>query len=116
MTRVTALGIAPWLKPRTLEEIVNSGRNDNDGKKLDRVMETVMNGIEKRAGFYRGYLTHDRSLIPLTVVLGITVALWLLVYLIGLVGQPYKPQMGLLPLHASASIADPQTSEVTPHH
>ena len=29
-----------------------------------------MNGIEKRAGFYRGYLTHDRSLIPLTVVLG----------------------------------------------
>ena len=54
-----------------------------------------MNGIEKRAGFYRGYLTDDRSLIPLTIVLGITVALWLLVYLIGSVGQPYKPSDGV---------------------
>jgi hypothetical protein len=53
-----------------------------------------MNGIEKRAGYYRGYLTDDRSLIPLTIVLGFTVALWLLVYLIGSVGPPYKPQMG----------------------
>ena len=53
-----------------------------------------MNGIEKRAGFYRGYLTDDRSLIPLTIVLGITVALWLLVYLIGLVGQPIIPRWG----------------------
>ena len=32
-----------------------------------------MNGIEKRAGYYRGYLTDDRSLIPLTIVLGIIV-------------------------------------------
>lgn len=70
-----------------------------------------MNGIEKRAGFYRGYLTDDRSLIPLTIVLGITLALWLLVYLIGSVGQPYNPQMGLLPLHASASVGLQHTSE-----
>ncbi len=62
-----------------------------------------MNGIEKRAEFYRGYLTHDRSLIPLTIVLGITVALWLLVYLIGAIGHPYKAQMGF-PLHASSDI------------
>ena len=68
-------------------------------------METVMNGIEKRAGYYRGYLTDDRSLIPLTIVLGITVALWLLVYLLGSLGPPYKPQMGLLPPHASPSVA-----------
>jgi hypothetical protein len=76
-------------------------------------METVMNGIEKRAGFYRGYLTDDRSLIPLTIVLGIMVALWMLVYLIGSVGQPYKPQVGLLPLHASASVALQHASEGT---
>ncbi len=59
-------------------------------------METVMNGVEKRAGFYRGYLTDDRSFIPLTIVLGLTVAIWLLVYLIGAVGHPYKPPAGLL--------------------
>ena len=28
-------------------------------------METVMNGVEKRAAFYRGYLTDDRSFVPL---------------------------------------------------
>jgi hypothetical protein len=59
-------------------------------------METVMNGVEKRAAFYRGYLTDDRSFIPLTIVLGLTVAIWLLVYLIGAVGHPYKPQAGSL--------------------
>jgi hypothetical protein len=26
-----------------------------------------MNGIEKQAAFYRGYLPDDRSLVPLTV-------------------------------------------------
>jgi hypothetical protein len=46
-------------------------------------METRMYGIGKHAGFYSGYQTEDRSLIPLTIVLGITVALWLLVYLVG---------------------------------
>ena len=49
---------------------------------LDR-METRMYGIGKHAGFYSGYQIEDRSLIPLTIVLGITVALWLLVYLVG---------------------------------
>ncbi|HME85259.1 MAG TPA: hypothetical protein VKG91_12105 [Roseiarcus sp.] len=75
-----------------------------------------MNGIEKRAGFYRGYLTDDRSLIPLTIVLGITVALWLLVYLIGSVGQPYKPSMGLLAPHASSSVALQHAPEGAPRH
>jgi len=39
-----------------------------------------MNGTGKQAAFYRGYLPNDRSLVPLTVLLSTTVALWLLVY------------------------------------
>jgi hypothetical protein len=73
-------------------------------------METVMNGNEKRADYYRGYLTDDRSFIPLTIVLGITVALWLFVYLIGAVGHPYKPPAGLLhapPAAPAAIVARP---------
>jgi hypothetical protein len=46
-----------------------------------------MNGIGKHAAFYRGYLPDDRSLFPLTVLLSPTVALWLLVYLIGVAGD-----------------------------
>jgi hypothetical protein len=41
-----------------------------------------MNGIGKQATFYRGYLPDDRSLVPLTVLLSTTLALWLLVYLV----------------------------------
>ena len=41
-----------------------------------------MNGIGKQAAFYRGYLPDDRSLVPLTVLLSMTLALWLLVYLV----------------------------------
>jgi hypothetical protein len=46
-----------------------------------------MNGIGNQAAFYRGYLPGDRSLFPLTVLLSTTVALWLLVYLIGVAGD-----------------------------
>jgi hypothetical protein len=28
-----------------------------------------MNGIGEHAGYYRGYLTDDRSLVPMTIVL-----------------------------------------------
>jgi hypothetical protein len=41
-----------------------------------------MNGIEKQAAFYRGYLTDERSLIPLTIVLATVVAVWLLAYVV----------------------------------
>jgi hypothetical protein len=47
-----------------------------------------MNGIEKQAAFYRGYLPDDRSLVPLTVLLSTTLALWLLVYLVAAVAEP----------------------------
>jgi hypothetical protein len=46
-----------------------------------------MNGIAKQAAFYRGYLPDDRSLLPLTVLLSMAVALWLLVYLVGVVAD-----------------------------
>jgi hypothetical protein len=57
-------------------------------------MEIAMTRIDKHAGFYRGYLTDDRSFVPLTIVLGITVGLWLLVYLVGAVGHPYQAPVG----------------------
>ena len=46
-----------------------------------------MNGIGKQAAFYCGYLPDERSLIPLTILLSTTVALWLLVYLASAVGH-----------------------------
>ena len=36
----------------------------------------------RQAAFYRGCLPDDRSLVPLTVLLSTTLALWLLVYLV----------------------------------
>ena len=89
----------------------NTSGSTHPDSERESIMETVMSGIEKCAGFYRGYLTHDHSPIPLAVVLGITIALWLFVYLIGAVGHPYKAQMGL-PLHVSSDIARQPTPGV----
>jgi hypothetical protein len=44
------------------------------------VMEAMMDGIDKHAAFYRAYLPHDRSVIPVAVALGAIVALWLSLY------------------------------------
>ena len=41
-----------------------------------------MNGIGKHAAFYRAYLPHDRSLVPVAVALGFIVALWLSLYFV----------------------------------
>jgi hypothetical protein len=49
-----------------------------------------MNGIGKQAAFYRGYLPDDRSLVPLTVLLSTTLALWLLVYLAAVVPEAHQ--------------------------
>ena len=43
-------------------------------------MEAMMDTIGKHAAFYRAYLPHDRSLIPVAVALGVIVALWLSLY------------------------------------
>ena len=50
---------------------------------------------------------------PLTIVVGMTVAMWALVYLIGATGQ-YKPQMGLL--QQSPLVALPRASNEAPRH
>jgi len=47
-----------------------------------------MNGTEKQAAFYRGYLIDDRSLAPLTTALATIVGLWALVYLVSAIGGP----------------------------
>ena len=49
-------------------------------------MVTAMNGIEKHAAFYRAYLADDRNLASVAGVLVIAVAIWLLFYLVSLVG------------------------------
>jgi hypothetical protein len=49
-----------------------------------------MNGIGNQAAFYRGYLPDDRSLFPLTVLLSMTVALWLLVYLVAAMAEAHQ--------------------------
>ena len=41
-----------------------------------------MDGIGKHAAFYRAYLPHDRSLIPVAVALVAIMALWLSLYLV----------------------------------
>jgi hypothetical protein len=50
---------------------------------------------------------------PLTIVVGMTVAMWALVYLIGATGQ-YKPQMGLL--QQSTLVALPRVSNEAPRY
>ncbi len=51
-----------------------------------------MNEIGKHAAFYRAYLPHDRSLIPVAVTLGVIVALWLSLYLISSEQHPQFAQ------------------------
>jgi hypothetical protein len=49
-----------------------------------------MNGIGKQAALYRGYLPDDRSLVPSTVLLSMTLALCLLIYLVAPVAAAAK--------------------------
>ena len=73
-------------------------------------MELTMHGIGKHAGFYRGYLADDRSLMPLTIVLATGVALWLLFYLLSVVGPaPKTPTALARPAHAPTAIVQSQT-------
>ena len=54
-----------------------------------------MNGIEKQAAFYRGYLIDDRSLAPLTTALAAIAGLSLLVYAVSAIGGPEANQQML---------------------
>ena len=66
-----------------------------------------MNGIEKHAEYYRGYLTHDRSLIPLTIALVAVVALWLLIYLVSAVGPQPRSRTAQSAPHAYTAVSRP---------
>src|SRR6202453_5052127 len=66
-----------------------SSAGDYIGGEMDGfVMEAMMDGIGKHAAFYRAYLPHDRSLIPVAVALGAIVALWLSLYLVSAARNP----------------------------
>jgi hypothetical protein len=61
-----------------------------------------MRWIEKQARYYQGYSADERSLIPVTILLGNAVAIWLLVYLISSLGNLSQQQVSRLP-HPPAS-------------
>ena len=66
-----------------------SSEGDYIGGEMDGfVMEAMMDGIGKHAAFYRAYLPHDRSLVPVAVALGAIVALWLSLYLVSAERSP----------------------------
>jgi hypothetical protein len=71
-------------------------------------MVAVM-GIEKQAAFYRGYEPDRRSLFPVAVVLATLIALWLLVYLVSVVG----PQPTLETAHVAPHPAYTASSSTT---
>jgi hypothetical protein len=56
-------------------------------------MVTVMDGIEKYADYYRGYSADERSLGSVAIVLVTIVAMWLLFYVISVVGPQPAPEM-----------------------
>lgn len=61
------------------------------------------------AGFYRGYLTEERSLMPLAVVLAAGIALWLLFYLVSVVGPAPNTASSLVATHGNLAILEPVT-------
>jgi len=61
-----------------------------------------MSWVEKQARYYRAYLADERSVIPVTILVANAAAVWLLVYLIGSVGNPSQRQVSLSP-HPSTS-------------
>ncbi len=69
-------------------------------------MVTVM-GIEKHAAFYRGYQPDDRSLIPVAIVLATLVALWLLVYLVSVLGPQPRQATAHSPPHSAHAASRP---------
>jgi hypothetical protein len=67
-----------------------------------------MNGIEKQAVFYRGYLIDDRGLIPLTIALATIVGLWFVVYLASAVAGPWaNRELAQVAAHASVGLRSP---------
>ena len=71
-----------------------------------------MDGIGKHAVFYRAYLPHDRSLIPVAVALGAIVALWLSLYSVSSRAKPTnRPEGSARCGRARLPTCKPLTSE-----
>ena len=70
-------------------------------------MVVAMNGIEKHADFYRGYLADDRSLASVVGVLMTAILVWLLFYLVSLVGPAPERHVLRPASHASAVVSAP---------
>ena len=68
-----------------LEDILQEEANGDTERDQ---MEAVMDGIGKHAAFYRAYLPHDSSLVPVAVALGAIVALWLSLYAVSVDRSP----------------------------
>jgi hypothetical protein len=64
-------------------------------------MVIAMNEIEKQAAFYRGYLADDRSLASVAVILMTAIAMWLLIYLVSLVGPAQSDPQAARPAPAA---------------
>jgi hypothetical protein len=66
-----------------------SSEGDYIGGEIEGLMmEAMMDGIGKHAAFYRAYLPHDRSLVPVAVALAAIVALWLSLYCVSAERSP----------------------------
>ncbi|RBP17176.1 hypothetical protein DFR50_10361 [Roseiarcus fermentans] len=70
-----------------------------------------MNRIEKQAEFYRGYLADDRSLAAVAAVLVTGIAVWLLIYLVSLIGP--APGRGAFPSASGAGDPSGPAAELT---
>jgi hypothetical protein len=75
-----------------------------------RLRSFLVNGIEKQATFYRGYLPDDHSLVPLTIALATSVALWFIVYLVGAVGGVPQNQ-GAAVAGFACHVRDPRAAD-----
>jgi len=70
-------------------------------------MVIAMNEIEKQVAFYRGYLADDRSLASVAVILMTAVAMWLLFYLVSLVGPAQSDPQAARPAPTATFAAAP---------
>ena len=68
-----------------------------------------MNGIEKYADYYRAYLPHQRSLIPLTIALATVIALWLSLYLVSAAGPAPTRLTAQSAAHATTVVLRPES-------
>jgi hypothetical protein len=75
------------VKARPARDFIFERRRQRERAERE-IMEAMMDGIGKHAAFYRAYLPHDRSLVPVAVALGAIVALWLSLYSVSTVRSP----------------------------